>query len=238
MAEMLISADIADALAIQKGINCVIGSGGKTTLLRALSRVPEGRVILTTSTKIYPFADVPLYTGEDEEALGTLLQKHRVVCTGSPLEAPAQAPGLMREAVKTGAEGKLRAPAIPFDRLARMAEYVLAEADGAKGLPLKAHAPYEPVIPEGTKRRILVVGAAGFGRTIRDVVHRPEIFCALTGASPEDTATPEVVADAIRKEALFDIIAVSQADSEPRRKEARHFASLFPGECVILPPIA
>ena len=38
----------------------VIGSGGKTTFLRYLSARLPGTVILTTSTHIRPFPDIPL----------------------------------------------------------------------------------------------------------------------------------------------------------------------------------
>ncbi|MFR3878481.1 MAG: hypothetical protein ACLTYW_10430 [Collinsella sp.] len=43
--------------------------------------------------------------------------------------------------------GKLSAPAEPLNELAQRFDYVLAEADGSKRLPLKAHAAWEPVIP-------------------------------------------------------------------------------------------
>ncbi|MFR7669405.1 MAG: hypothetical protein ACLU0O_00050 [Collinsella sp.] len=46
--------------------------------------------------------------------------------------------------------GKLSSPAEPLDHLAQRFDYVLAEADGSKRLPLKAHAAWEPVIPSGT----------------------------------------------------------------------------------------
>ena len=38
----------------------VIGSGGKTTLLRRLAQRLPGTVILTTSTHMFPFPDLPL----------------------------------------------------------------------------------------------------------------------------------------------------------------------------------
>lgn len=47
-----------------------------------------------------------------------------------------------------------------------LADYTLVEADGSKGLPLKAHAPHEPVIPPQSNQTILVLGAEGLGRTV------------------------------------------------------------------------
>lgn len=37
-------------------------------------------------------------------------------------------------------EGKFTAPELAFEKLLPMADYILAEADGSKHLPLKAHA--------------------------------------------------------------------------------------------------
>ncbi len=61
---------------------------------------------------------------------------------------------------------------------------MLVEADGSRRLPLKAHAPHEPVIPKEAGCVLCVVGAHGFDRPIREAVHRPEQFCTLTGARP------------------------------------------------------
>ncbi len=124
---------ICEQLHMIKGITAVIGSGGKTTLLRILAEELSGTVILTTSTHILPFAGIPLLVTDDIEQVRCALALHRVICMGTP-----------------AAEGKLTAPALPFSVLADAADYVIVEADGSKRLPLKAHASHEPVIPENT----------------------------------------------------------------------------------------
>ena len=48
-----------ERLGVPCGVTAVIGSGGKTTLLRTLSRELPGTVILTTTTHILPFEGVP-----------------------------------------------------------------------------------------------------------------------------------------------------------------------------------
>ena len=93
------------------------------------------------------------------------------------------------------------------------------EADGARGLPLKAHAPHEPVVPPCAGLTVLVAGCGGLERPIREAVHRPELFCRLTGRSPEDIASPEAAAEALRAEGLGDLVFLNQADS-PRRRSA------------------
>ena len=66
----------------------VIGSGGKTTFLRYLSARLPGTVILTTSTHIWPFPDVPLIdtaSANREQILSAVrsaLARSRVVCLG------------------------------------------------------------------------------------------------------------------------------------------------------------
>lgn len=96
--------------------------------------------------------------------------------------------------------GKLSAPAEPLNELAQRFDYVLAEADGSKRLPLKAHAAWEPVVPAGTANVIWLVGASGFSKPINEAVHRPELFCERCGCEPTDIATPERVAQVLNAE--------------------------------------
>ena len=179
-----------------KGITAVIGSGGKTTLLRILAEELSGTVILTTSTHILPFAGIPLLVTDDIEQVRRALALHRVIYMGTP-----------------AAEGKLTAPALPFSVLADAADYVIVEADGSKRLPLKAHASHEPVIPENTCQTVCVVGASGFGKPVEQTVHRPELFCARTGAHMSGIVTPELAAQGIIAEHLADIVVLNQAET-------------------------
>ena len=96
--------------------------------------------------------------------------------------------------------GKLSSPAEPLDQLAQRFDYVLAEADGSKRLPLKAHAAWEPVIPSGTADIAWIVGASGFGKPVAEVVHRPELFCERCGCKLTDIAPPERVAQVLNAE--------------------------------------
>ena len=92
----------------------VIGSGGKTSFLRYLADRLAGSVILTTSTHILPFPDVPLVDTavlDREQALAGLrsaLTRSRVVCLGKPEPS-----------------GKLAdpSPVIPFEDLLSEAMY-------------------------------------------------------------------------------------------------------------------
>lgn len=202
--------ELIKGLDIRPGILAVIGSGGKTSLLRALAQKLEGRVILCTSTHIFPFEEYPLVTGESREELEKALEGSRVVCAGQP-----------------GPEGKLTAPALPFAVLARLADYVLVEADGSRHLPLKAHAPHEPVIPPGCGQVVLVAGASGLGQPVEKAVHRPEIFCALTGAQPGQPVTPALAGRAIAAEKLAPRVLLNQIDRPEDWAKAAEFARVL-----------
>lgn len=185
-----------ERLGIPCGVTAVIGSGGKTTLLRTLSRELPGTVILTTTTHILPFEGVPLLTAPTEDEVRTALARSRVLCLGTPTP-----------------EGKLTAPSLPFSLLEQLADYVLVEADGSRRLPLKAHAPHEPVIPANAQRVVLVVGADGFGKPIRDVCHRSERYAALCGVSENALVTPELEATLILAEGLGDRVYINKVET-------------------------
>src|SRR5262249_10166663 len=89
--------------------------------------------------------------------------------------------------------------------LRSLADYVLIEADGARTMPLKAPAEYEPVVPECTKLGVVLVGIDAIGRSILPgQVHRPEQICRLTGAKAGDLVGPEIIATLIvHPEGLF-----------------------------------
>lgn len=209
---------LAELLGAGRGVTSVIGSGGKTSLLAALARELSGTVVLTTTTHILPFAGVPLVTSADADDVRAALAESRVICVGSQAEK----------------NGKLVTPELGMDVLAALADHVLVEADGSRRLPLKAHAPWEPVIPACSARTVLVLGASGLDHPVREAVHRPERFCELAGCTPDDPATPELVARVANAEALADVALVNQADVAP--DASRELAGLLdvPAVCASL----
>lgn len=198
------SGNLASALKIEPGITAIIGSGGKSTLLRALGLElmrAGGRVLICTTTHMFPVAGVP-WDGSSRR-LGAAPWKpgalHTPGCTCEVCAGLARG-SICQAGVLDPETGKLSAPAESLDQLAQRFDYVLAEADGSKRLPLKAHASWEPVIPTGTANVIWVVGASGLGKPVDEVVHRPEIFCERCDCKPTDIATPERVAQTLNAE--------------------------------------
>ncbi len=196
--------EIAPLLNIERGITAIIGGGGKTTLLYALAEElkKKGSVIICTSTHIKIPEKYRLVTGGADE-IKKGLESYGVICAGSIAK-----------------DDKITSPNTPFSELEKMADYILAEADGAKVLPLKAHAPYEPVIPENTNKTILVIGADGFFKPIKEVCHRSGLWASLAGTSVEDDATPEGEAEVINREGFGDMVFINKAESDMERKAA------------------
>ena len=198
-------------LYVQRGVTAIIGSGGKTTLMYRLADElsADGRVIVCTTTHIFPPEHIPYLLAPERGAVRAALQDHRVLCVSAGTE-----------------RGKLLPPNLSFSELAQLADYVLVEADGSKRRPIKAHAAHEPVIPENTRQTICVVGASGFGRPVREAVHRPELFCARTGARMEDIVTPALAARGILAEKLSQTVFLNQSDCISP-EDARIFANLL-----------
>lgn len=242
---------LAEALGIEKGVSAVIGSGGKTSLLTALSLElsKKGRVILTTSTHIFPFphcenilfcaiaeneANDKAFpcTSIPENASGkTILFQHsdkeedlkeKVLSLWNPKENPILCLG------SPGEKGKLSPPPLSFLTLEGMADFVLVEADGSKRLPGKAHGKNEPQIPKESKRTILLFGATALHKPISEVIHRVEIFQSFfTPALTEDTLlTKELLLQAFQKENLGDCLFINQLDCLTK-KEAEELLLFF-----------
>lgn len=199
---------LAPLLKIEKGVTAIIGSGGKTTLLRTLSGELPGRVLLCTSTHFQGYADLPTVLDPTAADLRKALAAHPIVC------AAGRSP-----------TGKLVDCGLPYETLAGLADFVLVEADGSRRRPLKAHVRHEPVIPLCTRQVICVVGLSGLHRPVSEVVHRPELFCPLVGCTPEDEATPERVARALVQEHLADTYFLNQAESGSVLQDAKIIAS-------------
>lgn len=201
---------LSEALRIQPGVTAIIGGGGKTTLMECLAAElsAQARVIVCTTTHIYPEQNMPCLVSPTESEVAAALARTRCVCVGSVSES-----------------GKLSAPELPFRTLCAMADYVIVEADGAKRLPLKAHASHEPVIPPEANQTILVVGASGFGKPMRESVHRAPIAAQALGVDEDTAVTPELWAEFLKLEALHTRVLVNQAETEQEQKAAKALAA-------------
>lgn len=197
---------LCDVLEMGKGVTAVIGSGGKTSLIEQLAQELQGRgtVLICTTTKMWrPAADAVLCRTKEETIAA--LKSGKITYIGDINE-----------------QNKLIPPA--FDGWWLLADYVLVEADGSAGLPLKAHAEWEPVLPPVCGKVICVVGASGIGKPIQTVAHRPERFAALCGKKVTDTVEEANIAAVLSAEKYHDCVFINQADAAP----ADTLAALIP----------
>ncbi len=200
-------------LSILPGITAIIGGGGKTSLLLYLASVLQKRasVLLATSTHIYPPDNYPFRLRIDEP-----IAKGTCITVGAPSQG-----------------GKITAPQQDFASLRGYADYLIVEADGAKGRPLKAHAAHEPVIPGGSGTVIAVIGADGIGQTVSEAAHRPELYAEKLGIGLDTVVTPMLAAAMIKRYPLVTGVVVNKADSVLRLNAARETAALLPFPCAI-----
>lgn len=200
---------LASLLKIVPGVTAIVGGGGKTTLMHTLAGelCAYGRVILTTTTHIFPSTTYPVLTDPFAEEIQKALSAYPVVCLGTP-----------------DANGKLTAPALPFSVLSTLADYVLVEADGSKGLPLKAHASHEPVIPPEAGQVILVLGADGFGKPIGEVCHRSSLYASLAEEREDALVTPAMAAKVIQKEGIGTRLYINKAETKEQMGDASALA--------------
>jgi probable selenium-dependent hydroxylase accessory protein YqeC len=185
------------------GVISLVGSGGKTSLMfklaRELSKAGDS-VLTTTTTKIFepePDQTSCLIVSNTVTSLldqaAELIDKHRHI-TMARDRLPAQ--------------GKLIgfAPEIVNDLWnSHLFRWIIVEADGAAGRPLKAPADHEPVIPSCTSNIVGLVGLNGVGRPLVDQwVFRPERFAQLAGISQGFDVTEASVADVLtHKKGIF-----------------------------------
>ncbi len=186
----------------------VVGGGGKSTLCFALAEalhLAGARVISSTTTKVRQ---------EEAKAFPRL-----ALCASSLPGVNALKKGLDETGmVFVGQEflenGKVEGIASALaDDLFRMpdVDYVIVEADGAAGRPVKTPAAHEPVIPQSATLVIALMGLSALGKPLGpEVVFRIALFEALTGLSEGDILTPTGLSKTFDEEAgLFKNTPVS-----------------------------
>lgn len=166
---------------------------------------------MATSTKMLVPDWCPVVLEPSHASAAMALEACPLVCVGC-LEAES---------------GKLSAPELRFSELSALADYVLVEADGSKGLPLKAHAAHEPVIPTCASRVVCVLGIDGVGGAVSRVCHRPELYAQLADASPESQVTPEMVASVLLAEHFHDAVYINKVEQPAQWLDAESLASFL-----------
>jgi probable selenium-dependent hydroxylase accessory protein YqeC len=177
----------------ERELVCLIGAGGKTSVMFSLAATLKARgkkVLVTTTTKIYQ----PEKTQCDEmilesQGLAGLYEKNRpgtVICLGKALnEKENKVIGIETESV---------------DRLfdENLFDWILVEGDGAARKAIKAPNENEPVVPGRTTLALGLVGLDVLGRPVTaDTVHRCALFLNVTGSTENEPIDEMAVAKLI-----------------------------------------
>lgn len=181
-------ASLEQALGIRSGVLCVVGAGGKKTLLYRLAGELPGRVALTTTVLTPPFARHADQVIVVEHPLSLVAQLReeaqpaRIVGIAHPSEKHNRWAGLTREEV---------------DSLAnlRVFDTILVKADGARSRWIKVPGPEEPIIPSSVTAVVPVVSARALGQPLDETTaHHPERVAELAGARVGARIEPEHLA--------------------------------------------
>jgi len=176
----------------QREVISLVGGGGKTTLMFALARElvsTEKFVVTTTTTKVFEpsSSETPFLLLEREESrildlLPPYLDMYRHVTLSAEKLSSGKLQGISPELVaKLGEVNRI--------------SYIIVEADGAAGKPLKAPAQWEPVIPSNTSLVVPIAGVDALGCRLTDIdVFRPEIVSRLTGLPLGEVVSADVIA--------------------------------------------
>jgi probable selenium-dependent hydroxylase accessory protein YqeC len=227
---------LTHSLRLKKGgVIGLVGAGGKTTLMfhlaRELSR--QGAAVLTTTTtKIYmptrKQSSAVIVAGCVKAVLHqarTYLKHHRHISAGSrTLHIRHKLIGFPPDAIDDIWQSAI------FD-------WIIVEADGAAGRPVKAPAAHEPVIPKCAKWVVAVVGLEAVGKPLTARwAFRPQLVSQITGLTEGSILTEAAVAQLLMDEngilknapaGAIKVAFLNQADSQDRLESGRKIAQML-----------
>lgn len=211
----------------------LVGGGGKTTLLYALSAycTAKGwRVLTSTTTHIRKPLNMPWIAVEEKEEWenagkerARLWQRGTYVVAGTP--APHEKLTILPEQLRNAWISD--------------ADITFLEADGAKRLPCKFPAAHEPVLLPQSDIVLAVAGLSALHRPLGEVCFRAELACEEwkqeIPISKDTPLTPEILAwllgseNGARKDTTGRsfFVVLNQADTPERRADGRKILDIL-----------
>ena len=212
---------LTEVIKPNKGVTAVIGSGGKTSLIRALAyELASGSKVLICSDHAMPATGFEHISGR-----GDIASAARALTAAAAVGMPAVIGELK--------DGVIRPVKTNIDAAAGYADYLFLEVDDSRGLPLTAHFSGQPVLPRCTRSVIEVIGLSGLCRPVRMAANNAERYAELAGIDINDFVSPEAAARVINREALQELLFVNMADSKEWYEEARLLCGLVRSHSVI-----
>lgn len=217
------------------GVISLVGAGGKTSLMFRLARELSGQggpVLTTTTTKIY---------------MPNRKQSSIVIISNAASTLAKEAEAILKRNLHISAGSRL----IPFQNKLKgfrpeaidalwqsgIFRWILVEADGAAGRPVKAPAAHEPVIPQCTKWVIGVVGLKAVGKPLTERwAFRLQQVSKITGLAPGDPINESAISNLfVNAEGILKNVPahalrfafLNQADSLARLATGRRIAKMI-----------
>jgi probable selenium-dependent hydroxylase accessory protein YqeC len=185
---LVLEASVAPA----KAVVAFVGAGGKTSAMFALARSlasSGNRILVTTTTRIL---NPDAASAREGKGFG------RVLMLPDP-SSPASI-GLIRSEgpcviLGSGCDEDCKLFGIDPDSVSALTllfDAVLVEADGARGLSIKAPAHYEPVVPLHCSVVVGLIGLDALGAAMDGrIAYKPELFGPLVSCAPGEAISLE-----------------------------------------------
>lgn len=176
----------------------LVGGGGKTGCLRLLAQELSEwspRVLAATTTAVFL---------KDLADLGPVLVESDLPALRTRLVAALAAGGLVCAVRSVGRDGK--AVGLPVEWVddvwaAGYVDHLVLEADGSRGMSLKAFGAHEPQVPLGATLVVQVAALDVLGAPLDEsCVHRAELLARALGVEEGATVTTDLLADALREQ--------------------------------------
>ena len=148
------------------GVISIVGAGGKTALMFRLARELSkdgGRVLTTTTTKIFMPVRKQSSIIMISESAETIVQHARELFKQNSHISAGSAILHLKNKLKG-----LKPETIDALWKSGVFRWIIVEADGAAGRPLKTPAIHEPVVPQSTRWLIGVVGLDAVGKPLTE----------------------------------------------------------------------
>ena len=162
-----------------------VGAGGKTSAMFTLARsfASEGkRVLVTTTTRIFHPGD---RSEREGRGFGTVIALDGQSAPDAVDRMRTAGPCVVFGLADGDDSGKLAGLTPEFlSAFVEDFDIVLIEADGSRGLPIKAPAAHEPVVPAFCGAVVGTIGLDAPGSPMDGrIVHRSELFGALVACA-------------------------------------------------------
>jgi probable selenium-dependent hydroxylase accessory protein YqeC len=201
----------------------VTGSGGKTSLIMLLAESQRRRKVL-----VAPSARI---LRPEEGSYDRLIPSAHSPALDDPVPGGITVAGELN-----GESDKIESfPLHILEKQASRYDLVLMEGDGSRGLPLKGWADYEPVVPSFTSFTVAIMPLWPLGSPASEkIIHRLPLFCAISGAVPDETITPgHLAAVIVSRKGLFAkargrrILFFNQVENSEDMEKARELRGLI-----------